>query len=237
MKSEGTSVVLSSAKKSTQLSGRRDKITSPVSGSRRTYTSLSLKRNSCGSLTAWPRPFSLFRQRKGSSCLAPCPHPSCWRATPSHSWPRAAHCRLDLGDVDLAHNHHCFERTLCDFSARSHRLSQHTWRNLPRYAPFIFAPSAHTLYPTMVNDGVPIAVGLGLIVSRNLKGERLAVFKRAPTIDAKAWDATNRKFNGKDIACLCSWIVRRCALYCANRAIRKGTGVKTCGFFCSLVKP
>src|SRR5277367_6900090 len=45
-----------SSKKSFQESGRRERMTSLVAGSRRTYTSEPSKRNSEGRRTAWLRP-------------------------------------------------------------------------------------------------------------------------------------------------------------------------------------
>src|SRR6266700_8099273 len=57
MKSVGTPILSASSKKSSHDSGRRDRITSPLSGSRRMYTSEPSKRYSTGSRTAWLRPF------------------------------------------------------------------------------------------------------------------------------------------------------------------------------------
>ena len=44
---------------------------------------------------------------------------------------RAAHRRLDLGDVDLPHLHHRLERALCDIAALGHRIGQDARGDLP----------------------------------------------------------------------------------------------------------
>src|SRR6267142_874280 len=57
MKSSGTFACSANVMKLFQESGRRDRITSPVAGSRRMKTSLPSKRYSEGRRTAWLLPF------------------------------------------------------------------------------------------------------------------------------------------------------------------------------------
>src|SRR5882724_7731888 len=76
----------------------------------------------------------------------------------------AAARRLDCSDVYLLHGHHRTKRALCLIAAGRHRLGQHTRRDLPRNAPLVFAPAARALLAAISDDGVPIAIGLGLIV-------------------------------------------------------------------------
>src|SRR5882724_11342432 len=86
--------------------------------------------------------------------------------------------RLDCSDVDLLHAHHRIKRALCFIAAGRHRLGQHTRRDLPGDTPLVFAPAAGALLATIADDGVPITVGLLLIVGGNLEREGLAMFER-----------------------------------------------------------
>jgi hypothetical protein len=81
----------------------------------------------------------------------------------------AAPHRFDRGNVDLLHAHHRIERALCFIAAGGERLGQHARRDLPGDAPFDFAPAARALLAAIAVDGVPIAVGLLLIVGGNEK--------------------------------------------------------------------
>jgi hypothetical protein len=45
------------------------------------------------------------------------------------------------------------------------------WRDLPGNAPLVFAPAARAFLPAIANDGVPVAVGLVLIVGGDLERE------------------------------------------------------------------
>ena len=46
------------------------------------------------------------------------------------------------------------------------RLQQRAWRDLPGKAPAILAPAAHAFLAAVADDGVPVTVGLFLIVGR-----------------------------------------------------------------------
>src|SRR4028119_929429 len=81
---------------------------------------------------------------------------------------------LDPGNVDPAHRHHGFE---CSPGRRPVRIAvgpqQRTGRDLPRKAPSILAPAASAFLPAIADDGVPIAVGLVLVVSQDHEADRL----------------------------------------------------------------
>src|SRR4051812_34716539 len=87
----------------------------------------------------------------------------------------AANGLLDRGDVDLRHGHHRLEGTLGDAAALGERLGQHPRRDLPADAPLVLAPAAGVFRAAVADDGVPVAVGLVLVVCRDLEGEGLAV--------------------------------------------------------------
>src|SRR5690349_3428244 len=90
---------------------------------------------------------------------------------------------LDLGDVDLLHLHHRLERALGFGTAGRHRLHQHARRDLPGDAPLVLAPAAGALLPAIADDGIPVAVGLRLILGGDLERERLAVLERRSAIE------------------------------------------------------
>jgi hypothetical protein len=101
---------------------------------------------------------------------------------------------LDRGDVDFLHIHHRIERAFCFSAAGSHRLYQHARRDLPGDAPFVLAPAARAFLAAIADDGIPVAVGLLLIVGRDLKREGFVMFERGPAIEAETWDAGDREF-------------------------------------------
>src|SRR5215211_5518282 len=78
---------------------------------------------------------------------------------------------LDRRDIDFLHVHHGIERPFCFTAPGCHRLHQHPWRDLPGNSPFVFAPAARTLLAVIAHDRVPVAVGLSLILSRDLERE------------------------------------------------------------------
>src|SRR3712207_1577280 len=81
---------------------------------------------------------------------------------------------LDPGDVDLAHRHHRFK---CSPGRGLVRIAvgpqQRTRRDLPRKAPAILAPTAIAFLPAIADDGVPITVGLLLVVGQDHEADRL----------------------------------------------------------------
>src|SRR5215213_4114103 len=109
--------------------------------------------------------------------------PGAW-ITPSSDWKRepmilridgySALRSLDPGDVNLAHRHHRFE---CSPGRGLVRIAvgpqQRTRRDLPRKAPPILAPAAIAFLPAIADDGVPIAIGLFLVVGQDHEADRL----------------------------------------------------------------
>src|SRR6266478_1470582 len=85
---------------------------------------------------------------------------------------------LDRGDVDLLHFHHRIKGTLCFRAADRQCLDQHARRDLPGDAPLVLAPAALALLATIANDGLPVAVGLLLIVGGDLEREGFIMFER-----------------------------------------------------------
>src|SRR5829696_3379643 len=121
----------------------------------------------------------------------------------------AAPRRLDRGDVDLLHAHHRIKRTLCFIAAGRQRLGQHARRDSPRDTPLVFAPAARTLLAAIADDGIPVAVGLVLIVGGDLEREGFAMFERGTAVEAETRDADNFEFDREHVALLAGWVVTR----------------------------
>src|ERR1700722_1347581 len=98
--------------------------------------------------------------------------------------------------------HHRLKRALCFIASGRERLGQHAWCDLPREAPLVFAPAARTLLAAIADDGVPVAVGLTLIVGGDLEREGFAMFHRGAAVEAETRDAGNREFDRQDVALL-----------------------------------
>src|SRR5882757_2430309 len=90
--------------------------------------------------------------------------------------------RLDRRDVDLPHLHHRGECALGFSAAGRHRLHQHARRDLPGDAPSVLAPAARALLAAIADDGVPVAVGLLLILGGNLEREGFVMPERGTAI-------------------------------------------------------
>ena len=91
------------------------------------------------------------------------------------------------GDIDPAHRHHRLE------GAPGRRavgagdgFAENTRGDLPGDAPFVAAPAAGAFLAAIVDDGVPQAVGLGLVVGGDLEGERFAVAEGRAAVEAEA---------------------------------------------------
>ena len=74
-------------------------------------------------------------------------------------------------------------------AADRHCLCQRARRDLPRQAPLVLAPAAHALLAAVADDGIPVAVGLRLVIGGDLKRECFAVLERGTAIEADTGDA------------------------------------------------
>src|SRR5215204_3705295 len=134
---------------------------------------------------------------------------------------------LDPGDVDLAHRHHRFE---CSPGRRLVRIAvgpqQRTRRDLPRKAPAILAPAASAFLPAIADDGVPIAVGLFLIVGQDHEADRLIGLEIGSAIQADERPAEHGKLDREFGALRPTRKVRRGEHGSADTAVGKGCGVE-----------
>ena len=64
--------------------------------------------------------------------------------------------------------------------------------DLPRHAPFVFAPAACAFFAAVIDDGIPVAVGFGLVGRRDLERERFIVCELRSAVQADAGNAPSR---------------------------------------------
>src|ERR1700722_5228025 len=122
--------------------------------------------------------------------------------------------------------HHRLKRALCFIASGRERLGQHAWCDLPREAPLVFAPAARTLLAAIADDGVPVAVGLGLIVGGDLEREGFAVFERGTTVEAETRDAGDCEFDRQHLTLFAGWVVTGCEMDGTHKAVGKGLSVE-----------
>src|SRR3979490_717559 len=149
----------------------------------------------------------------------------------------AAPCRFDRGDVDFLHAQHGSECAFCFSAAGRHRLHQHARRDLPGDAPLVLAPAARTLLASIADNGVPVAVGLLLIIGGDLKRESFVMLQRGTAVEADTGDAGDREFHRQHVALLAGWVVAGCTVDGTDCAVGKGFGVEAGSRLCILVVP
>src|SRR5262249_3689759 len=175
-----------------------------------------------------------------SGASPPDEHPASFHEDPSWASLKgtsATSRSLDRGDVDLLHAHHRIERALCFIAAGRQRLGQHARRDLPGDAPLVFAPAALALLPAIADDGIPVAVGLVLIVGGDLEREGLVMFEYRTAVETDARDAGNREFDDQHITGLAGWVVTGCTVYAAHYTVGKRLGVEAGSSLSVLIVP
>src|SRR3982074_2293420 len=118
----------------------------------------------------------------------------------------AAPRRFDRGDIDFLHAHHGIECALCFSAASRHCLCQHARRDLPGDAPLVLAPAARPLLASIADNGVPVAVGLLLIIGGDLKRESFVMLERGTAVEADTGDAGDREFHRPHAAPPAGWV-------------------------------
>jgi hypothetical protein len=76
----------------------------------------------------------------------------------------------------------------------------------------VFAPAALALLAAIADDGVPIAVGLLLIVSGNLEREGFVMLERGTAVEAETGDAGHCEFDRQHVALLAGRVVTGCTV-------------------------
>src|SRR4029077_20678951 len=101
----------------------------------------------------------------------------------------------------------------------------------------VFAPAARALLTAIADDGVPIAVCLGLIISGDLEREGLVVFEHGTAVEAYTRNAGNFEFNCQYISLLTGWVVAGCTMDSTHRAVGKSLGIKVSSRLGILIVP
>src|SRR6266700_1465471 len=151
--------------------------------------------------------------------------------------PSAAPRRFDRGDVDFLHAHHGIECALCFSAAGRQCLHQHARRDLPGDAPLVLAPAARTLLASIADNGVPVAVGLLLIIGGDLERESFVMLERGAAVEAHTGDAGDCEFYREHVALLAGWIVTGCTVDGTHGTVGKGFGVEARSSLCVLIVP
>src|SRR5262249_4802579 len=94
-------------------------------------------------------------------------------------------------------------------------------RTLPCPPLFVFPPAACALWPAVADDGVPVAIGFGLIGSCDLKRECFVVLERGSAIEAEAGNAHHGELDRQHIPFLPGRKVSRCPMHRADRGVGK----------------
>ena len=108
---------------------------------------------------------------------------------------------------------------------------------MPRQAPAVFAPATFAGLAAVVDDGVPQAVGLGLVVGGDLEREGFAVLELRAAVQADAGDADDGECNREHVSLLASGVVGGRAEHLADGAVGEGGSVEVGGLDGAAVKP
>src|SRR5690606_29401047 len=134
--------------------------------------------------------------------------------------------RLDCGNIDLLHAHHRLERPLGLFAAGSHGLAQRPRSDLPGDPPFVLAPAAHALLSAIAHNGIPIAVGLVLILGHHLHGKGFAVLEGRAAIEPDTGYPHHGEFDREHLPFLSGRIVARRPAHHADLCVGEHFGIE-----------
>src|SRR4051812_4445289 len=134
---------------------------------------------------------------------------------------------LDRGDVDFRHRHHCVEGALgrCGVAAGG-GFEQDTRCDLPGKAPPILAPAAGALLAAAVDDRVPVAVGLFLILGHQHEAHRFVGPEIRAAVETDELLAEHGELDGQFVTFFATWKVRRCLVAVADVTVGKDGGVE-----------
>src|SRR5205085_6760195 len=105
-------------------------------------------------------------------------------------------------------------------------LGQLARRDLPGDAPFVLAPAACALLACIADNGVPVTVGLLLIVGGDLKREGFVMLEHGTAVEAHTRDAGDREVYRQHVALLAGRVVAGRAVNGAHSAVGEGFGVE-----------
>jgi hypothetical protein len=76
--------------------------------------------------------------------------------------------------------------------------------------------------PPLPTNGIPVAVGLLLIIGGDLKRESFVVLERGTAVEAETRDAGDCEFHRQHVALLAGWVVTGCTVDGTHGAVGKG---------------
>src|SRR3989344_5293316 len=130
------------------------------------------------------------------------------------------------GDIDFLHCHHRVKSTFGFIAPCRQTVRQPPRSYLPRHSPLVFAPPARAFLSAILNDGIPIAVRLFLIVRRNLERDRLALLEGGATIQADTRNTADSELYRQHLPCLAVRKIRGCTKNGAHLAVGKSSRIK-----------
>ncbi|MNI72058.1 hypothetical protein D3C73_1279780 [compost metagenome] len=90
---------------------------------------------------------------------------------------------------------------------------------------------------TVADDGIPQAIGLGLVLGGNLERERFAVLEGRAAIEPDTGDTADREFDGEDVTLLAVGEVARRVMHGGYFTVGKGLCVERGGLQRTAVVP
>lgn len=137
--------------------------------------------------------------------------------------------RLYGGDIYLAHLHHGLEGAPGGLGVGIRdRLGEGQGGDLPGDAPLVLAPAALARLTTVIDDGVPIAIRLGLGLRCDLEREGPAVADPGAAIEPEAGDPHHPELDRQHIPSLAGGVVGRGAVHGVDGGVGEGACVKPC---------
>lgn len=137
--------------------------------------------------------------------------------------------RLDGGDLYLAHLHHGLEGALGSLGVGiGDRLGEGEGGDLPGDAPPVLAPAALARPAAVLDDGVPVAIRLGLGCRCDLKREGPVVADPGPAVEAEAGDPHHAELDRQHIPPLAGGVVGRGAVHGVDGRVGEEACVKPC---------
>src|SRR5690606_13892674 len=89
----------------------------------------------------------------------------------------------------------------------------------------------------VVDDGMPIAIGFGLVFGDDLKRKGFAVLERRPAIQAQARHAHHGELDREHLPLLAAWTIAGRGVHRRHGAVRKSPGIEPGRFFRGAVIP
>jgi hypothetical protein len=95
----------------------------------------------------------------------------------------------------------------------------------------------HALLSAAADNGIPVPVGLLLIIGGDLERERFVMLDREASVEAGTGNARNCKFDRQHVALFAGRVVTGGTVHSKHRAVGKGLGVVVGGSFSTLIAP